>query len=440
EFQTYIQRTIIQSDNKSIIVREISHELEVLDLHKILIPVITQINKNNSDANDLAGYYAYQPSKKDSIIWVPLLSGYTIYTKINDNYFKLSIMKDTNNRLIYQWYFYVDDEAFKIFKDSGQDNICFKTCFNKFKWSDNRSPLWYLGISDKDNIQFLQEIIMRTYPNIFNHYSQTVKAFNTEKTLKNSLTCTKYQLQTAIEVEETPIRKGIVLNKFRKYLSPHETQALMVENNTLKNELKNTKKTIMRLKEKITKLTYLPDEDIDQLHDKILCTTIDDLIEKWKIGSTLLVDTKTYLSLVFEKLCNNCGNYLISTRDCQLTVIEFKTKRLIQYKECKTIIEISNKKKNICFSKAVAAGGLGARISRHAAQSFLATITKLSASSALINCMNHTKKTLTEQFNSTKLELNEHEKILLLSFDVSWSHGRNAKQASGEFICYLEFE
>ncbi|CAG8529373.1 4351_t:CDS:2, partial [Gigaspora rosea] len=283
---------IIQKDNKSIIVCEISHELEVLDLHKILTPVITQVNKNNSDANELAGYYAYQPSKKDSITWVSLLPRYTIYTKINDNYFKLSIMKDTNNQLIYQWYFYADDETFKIFKDSGQDNICFKTCFNKYNWSDN--------------------------------------PFNTEKTLKNSLTQMKYQLQTAIEIEETPIRKGIALNKFGKYLSSHETQALMVEHNTFKNKLKNGKKTITR--------------------------------------------HKKYLSLVFENPCTNCGNYLISTRDCQLTIIEFKTKCLIRCKECETIIEISNEKKNICFSKAVAAGRLGARISRHVAQSFLATI------------------------------------------------------------------
>ncbi|CAG8719103.1 21654_t:CDS:2, partial [Gigaspora rosea] len=180
EIKTHIQQTIIQRDNKSIIVREISHELEVLDLHKILTPVITQVNKNNSNANELVGYYVYQPSKK------------------------------------------------------------------KF-----------------DNM--------------------------------------------AIEIEETSIRKGIALNKLRKYLSPQETQALMVEHNTLKNELKNAKKTITQLKEKITKLMYLPDEDIDQLHDEILCTTIDD----------------------FENPCTNCRTYLISTRDCQLTVIGFKTKCLI---------------------------------------------------------------------------------------------------------------
>ncbi|CAG8665605.1 2819_t:CDS:1, partial [Dentiscutata heterogama] len=110
---------------------------------------------------------------------------------------------------------------------------------------------------------FLQETITRKYPNLFNQYSQTVKAFNTEKTLKNSLTRTKYQLQVAMETEETSIRKGIVLNKFRKYLSPQETQALLVEYNTVKNELKNTKRTITRLKEKITKLINLPDQDID---------------------------------------------------------------------------------------------------------------------------------------------------------------------------------
>ncbi|CAG8645677.1 21462_t:CDS:2, partial [Gigaspora rosea] len=225
EYETHIRRTIIHRDNKSIIVHEISHELEVLDLHKVLTPVTTRVNKNNPNANELAGYYAYQPSKKDETIWVPLLPGYTVYTKINDNFFKLSIMKNTNHQLIYQWYFYEKDETFKLLKDSGQDNICFKMCFSKYNWSGNRSSLWYLGLSDENNIQFLQET--------------------------------------------TPIRKGIVLNKSGKYLTPQETQALIVEYNTIKNELKNAKKTITRLKEKITRLTSLPDQDIDSSHDEI---------------------------------------------------------------------------------------------------------------------------------------------------------------------------
>ncbi|CAG8799954.1 24924_t:CDS:1, partial [Gigaspora rosea] len=62
EYRTYIQQTIIQRDNKSIIVHEISHELEVLDLHKVLTPVITRVNNDNPNANELAGYYTYQPN------------------------------------------------------------------------------------------------------------------------------------------------------------------------------------------------------------------------------------------------------------------------------------------------------------------------------------------------------------------------------------------
>ncbi|CAG8742640.1 8437_t:CDS:2, partial [Gigaspora rosea] len=286
EYRTYIQQTIIQRDNK--------------------------VNNDNPNANKLGGYYAYQPSKKDEIIWLPLLPLYTVYTKINDTFFKLSIIKNTNCQLIYQWYFYAKDETFKLLKNSGQDNICFKTCFSNYNWSENRSPLWYLGLSHKDNIQYLQETIIQKHPNFFNQYSQTIKAFNTEKTLKNSLTCVKYQLQTVMEMEETPIRKGVMLNKSEKYLSPQETQALIVEYNTIKNELKNAKKTITQLKNKITRLTNLTDQDIDSSQDKILHTTINDLIEKWKLGSTLLVDTKIYSILAFERPCNNCRNYLIS--------------------------------------------------------------------------------------------------------------------------------
>ncbi|CAG8680190.1 10976_t:CDS:2 [Gigaspora rosea] len=37
---------------------------KVLDLHKVLTPVITRVNNENPNANELAGYYAYLPSKK----------------------------------------------------------------------------------------------------------------------------------------------------------------------------------------------------------------------------------------------------------------------------------------------------------------------------------------------------------------------------------------
>ncbi|CAG8642422.1 17112_t:CDS:1, partial [Gigaspora rosea] len=250
-----------------------------------------------------------------------------------------------------------------------------------------------------------------------------------------------------------------------KYLSPQETQVLIVEYNTIKNELKNAKKTITRLKDKITKLTNLLDQDIDSSQDEILHTTINNLIEKWQLGLTLLVDTKIYLSLAFERPCNNCGNYLISKRDCQLMVIGFKIKCQIRCKECEAIIEISNEKKNICFLKVVAAGELGAGVSRHAAQSFLATISitsqcsktiyhnhqhnlfskiielaKSPTNDAIIKCIKHVEQSLTEQVNPTKLELYEYKKILSISFDVSWLYRRNAKQTNGEFICHLEFE
>ncbi|CAG8605984.1 857_t:CDS:2, partial [Racocetra fulgida] len=232
--------------DKSVFVREISHELEVLDLHKLLTPVVIRINKNNSNANELAGYYAYQP-KKDETIWVPLLPRYTIYTKISNNFFKLSII-NINNQLNYRWYFYANDESFKILKIA--------------------------------NIQFLQEIISQKYSNIFNCYSQTIKVFNSEKALKNSLTRIKFQLQSAIETEEIPIKKGIVLNKYGKHLSPQKTQTLIVKYNTVNNELNQAKKTIKRLTEKITNLTNLLNQDTDLSHNETLYKTVDDLIEK----------------------------------------------------------------------------------------------------------------------------------------------------------------
>ncbi|CAG8798429.1 23205_t:CDS:1, partial [Dentiscutata erythropus] len=44
---------------------------------------------------------------------------------------------------------------------------------------------------------------------------------------------------------------------------------------------------------------------------------------------------------------------------------------------------------------------------------------------ALTKCLDYIKK-------------NHKKKILPISFDCSWAYGRNAKQASGEFLCQIK--
>ncbi|CAG8655241.1 14530_t:CDS:2, partial [Gigaspora rosea] len=149
-------RVAICRENKSWLVREILYSLQVLDLHQIL----ELINiKNISNPN--ASYYKYQPVKNTNPIWIPLLPGYTIYTKFNNKFFKLSIWKTTQETLIFLWWMYNTDEKFENFYDS--------------------------GFCDDANLQYLQSIVLQKYPNIFKYNKQLTNTLHQETLLRNNL-------------------------------------------------------------------------------------------------------------------------------------------------------------------------------------------------------------------------------------------------------------
>ncbi|CAG8769323.1 11150_t:CDS:10 [Gigaspora margarita] len=124
--------------------------------------------------------------------------------------------------------------------------------------------------------------------------------------------------------------------------------------------------------------------------------------------------------------CINCKNAKLSTRSWCLNAF------------------------GVRYSYAVAAAGLDSGISYHATQSVLAILGVISQSCKKSYYMYQNKmfnnlvlyakesalKALTKCLDY--IEINHKEKILPISFDCSWAHGQNAKQASGEFLCQIK--
>ncbi|CAG8839796.1 19920_t:CDS:2, partial [Gigaspora margarita] len=199
-------------------------------------------------------------------------------------------------------------------------------------------------------------------------------------------------LKDKIENHDQKILNNIVLNSNGKHLSPQETQALIVDYNNIKNELTNAKRTIKRLNQKIIELSNSQNEVNDYEAEKI----------------------------ELEKI--NCGAMIVQT----------------------------NEKKGVRYSYAVAAAGLGGGISHHATQSVLAILGVISQSckksyhtyqnkifnNLVLYAKESALKALTKCLDY--IEINHKKKILPISFDCSWAHRRNAKQASGEFLYQIK--
>ncbi|CAG8780115.1 18383_t:CDS:2, partial [Gigaspora rosea] len=174
--------------------------------------------------------------------------------------------------------------------------------------------------------------IIQYYPNLFNSYNQTIKAFQKETRLENAMKRVAHELNNKIDENELPIINGILLEHQGKCLALQETQALILTNN---------------------------DEQFDtEESSNDLLKVINENINKTKLGSTILVDSKQYLILVFSQPCANCGNIQISKHTYLVDTIGFSVKCQIICHLCGGIIENDNEPKNIHFTKAFSVAAL----------------------------------------------------------------------------------
>jgi hypothetical protein len=251
------------------------------------------------------------------------------------------------------------------------------------------------------------------------------------------------------ENNENIILYGIQVESDGKMLSPKKTQALMLKNIEHKKTIYSQNRTIKTLKEKITSKN---ETDVDNKRE--IKNLVANKIEKKKLRSTIFMSTSHYLSILFSLPCPNCLDNVVSNRKLHTTVLGFNITCIIDCLLCKTSTQYSNEDPEIKYSYLVAGATLSGGINRNSLQTALAMIgvTNQCSKTSYHNYQNRMYKPIIESAKMSSrtilLEILDHledtyspgqEKVLPIGFDCSWSHSRNAHQASGEFLYLGDF-
>jgi hypothetical protein len=427
----------------------------LLPLHKDLLEFLLPKNyhyniEKTLQQNANVVYVHLQNNVLDEISWVPLLPGYTVYTSLGGNFFKLSIKKEENS-LQFFWENFGKDFTFTNCNVQGQEKLGFHLMLKQYNIK-NISLALVLGLNEPSIIEILQKAVHKVFSDRFSYLNQTKK----EKTLFHSLKRKSDALENIIvDNEKSSVVCGIKLEESGKNIMPKSAQALMIVCEENKSALYNANRNFKRLKTKITQLQNEKSDsssetNLKQKYEEIK-VSVNNILDEKKLGSAIFISTEQYLSLVLSNPCSYCYNTNIQNKSYHTSCIGFKIKIDIDCLLCKTIDSYSNQSKDINFSQLVAAATLAGGINHYAMQTALAVIgvTTQSCSRSYHQYQSQMFPTIISKANeSAKQALNaaiahanaKEKKSLSVGYDCSWSHSRNAGQASGEFIYLDELE
>ncbi|PKB94983.1 hypothetical protein RhiirA5_437619 [Rhizophagus irregularis] len=279
-----------------------------------------------------------------------------------------------------------------------------------------------------------------------------------EETLRRSLKRGQKEINTILCEEEgnsnsQNIRFGIQIESNGKVLSPKDTQVLMLKNLEYKQEIYSQNKTIKKLKNKITSINNDAENTIETnittLNDAEIRKSVEKEMEERQLGSVIFMSTSQYLSILLSLPCPNCLDLIASNRTFYTRVSGFNIYCVITCLLCKTSTQYSNEDSGMKYSQVVAGAALAGGVNRNSFQTALATIgvTNQCCKKSYFNCQARMYKPIIDSAKSSckaiLYEILDHlelahlpsqEKVLLIGFDCSWSHSRNAHQASGEFL------
>jgi hypothetical protein len=421
-------------NNGSYFVRDIQKKPEVLHVHGQL----------SSIAQDRNGAY-YKFTHKEGNPWAPLLPGYRIFTCCSKHFINMSIAIDQEERLCFDWIDYGDDQTFRNIVCRGHDGSLFSTLKAHLGLERAYSMPTLLGLANEDVCSWLQSLVLTKYPSIFTDDRCKLKAAERVERSIRSVKRKSEQVVANLVTEQVGIQAGILVNQQGIVMSSKESQALIVMNQELRNQHQNDLRTLKKLRATVIEHDQeveLPPQPMPVEIDSIL----DTLLINSELGSTIVVDTRKYISLVLSKPCSKCIDTNLTNKMCQITrenglAVDLRVTCLL----CNKAELHSNEPDGVDLSCCAAAAGLVGGINRNSLTRAFAIIglTKQPGKSTfhqhqdkLIQPICNTAKECTSNMLCqvvTHLK-SINQPSLPVSFDVSWSHVRNAKEASGEFI------
>ena len=305
--------------------------------------------------------------------------------------------------------------------------------------------------------QLVHEKFPLQYPTIFqqesSESSRQANAKKKEETLYRSLKRDQEKIDDFLcENTSQDVLFGIQVEPNGKTLSSKPAQALILKSMEYKQTIYSRNKTIKTLKEKIISLngeTENEKTDITALNNLEIQKLVEKEIEEKNLGSTIFMSTSQYFSILLSLSCPNCHDLIASNRTFYTTVLGFGISCVVTCLLCKTSTQYSNEDSGVKYSRLVAGATLSGGMNRNSFQTALATIGVTNQCSKQ-SYHRHQARMYKPIIDSAKisseiilleildqLEVNHlpgQEKVLPVGFDCSWSHARNAHQASGEFL------
>ncbi|CAG8546590.1 16176_t:CDS:2, partial [Cetraspora pellucida] len=157
---------------------------------------------------------------------------------------------------------------------------------------------------------------------------------------------------------ENFIKAGLSLTFEGLNIDNRTAQAITLQLEETKIELKNTKKKLQESSIMIDQLHEQLERTSSTVDPESVSDIIDQLINKRKLGSSVLVSTNIYLELVLNQSCPMCGNKKITSHKHTIKVIRLNIHIIVICSNCGTQMNYNNETNGIDFLKAVAAAGL----------------------------------------------------------------------------------
>ena len=146
--------------------------------------------------------------------------------------------------------------------------------------------------------------MLTKYPSIFTDDRCKLKAAEQVERSIRSVKRKSEQVAANLVTEQVGIQAGILVNQQGIVMSSKESQALIVMNQELRNQHQNDLCTLKKLRATVIEHDQeveLPPQPMPVEIDSIL----DTLLINSELGSTIVVDTRKYISLVLTNLVLN---------------------------------------------------------------------------------------------------------------------------------------
>ncbi|CAH1767797.1 839_t:CDS:2 [Entrophospora sp. SA101] len=317
-------------------------------------------------------------------------------------------------------------------------------------WSGKISIPDILGFGNPDIIHDLQAKVNSIYPNIFETSVALTKPQN--KMVKLTATMQKKgekiiaKARNSLLISQDPIIcQGIEIKETGLNLSSEATLALAIDYESSKKSSDALRKRFKHAKADLEYAKNLKYNQYEKKNKDSLKDWVQKTIEENKFGSTILVNTEQYLTNIFIQPCLTCHNLDLSKKKLKVNKIGYNLQITINCKMCQGITEYNNELPGTKFSLLAAGAGLVGGVNRRQLQTIFSMmgVTTQSSKGHYYDRQNEYLKSINNEAEvSAQIALTKAiayikakgERILPASFDCSWSHCRNANQASGELI------